>query len=205
MKLPPDIRRLHLTYDPAADYVSLLSKEETAVLETYAHPKRRREFVLGRAAARHLLGRHLGLEPADVPLRIADDGAVDVIGHGVYLSISHAPPFAVAVVAPRPIGADLEQIQTRREDLYTFVLDPSEYEAFNAWPLSHQEGQVLAWTVKEAVLKGLRTGFRMSPKKLRLAIDVEAGAGTVEVEGQTPWAVWFEREQNHFFAVAVPA
>ena len=156
-----------------------LSGEELACLDRFGSEKRRREFIAGRAAARSLLARRLACDPADVPLRIADDGAVDVIPASspepqsapVHLSIAHSGPHAVAVISEQPVGVDLEEIVPRDAGLERFLMAPDQRGVIFEWPYDRDEALVLAWTLKEAVLKARRSGFRLSPKKLHLTLN----------------------------------
>lgn len=193
-----------MTYDPAHAEAAeaLLSAEERARMATFLHAGRRRSFALGRAAARTLLAEQLGVAPAQVPLCVADDGGVDVDGAAIRVSIAHSGEHAVAAVAPRPVGIDLEHIAPRHENLSRFLLHPDEYAAFDALPLDHTRSVILCWTLKEATLKALRTGFRRSPKKLRLAIDLPAQAAHVHLLDRPPMHLRFEEREGFYLAVA---
>ncbi len=193
-----------MTYDPAqAEAMTMsLPPEEQDRLATFTHAGRRQSFVLGRAAARTLLAECLGVAPPQVPLRVADDGGVDVDGAAVKLSIAHSGEHAVAAVAPRLIGIDLERIAPRHEALPRFLLHPDEYAAFEALPLDRTRSVILCWTLKEATLKALRTGFRRSPKKLRLEIDLPAQSARVHLLDRPPMHLRFEERQGYYVAVA---
>lgn len=179
-----------------------LSSREQARVETFGSEKRRREFVLGRYAGRSLLAEHLGIRPEDVPLDVADSGAPDVDVGALHLSIAHTHPYAVAVAARRRVGVDVERIRERRPDLYRFVLHPDEYDLLDRLPLDHDRIQILSWALKEAVLKGLRTGFRLSPKKLRLDLDWSARGARILVEEEQVWEARFEERAGCFLVVA---
>ena len=158
--------------------------------------------MLGRAAARTLLAERLGVDPAQVPLHVAEDGGVDVLGAALALSIAHSGAHAVAAVAERPIGIDLERIAPRHERLPRFLLHPDEYAAFDALPLDAERSAILYWTLKEATLKALRTGFRLSPKKLRLEIDLPTQSARAHVIDHSPMRLHFEERDAYFLAVA---
>ena len=207
MQLPDDIT-IRFVSRPVGEDLALekLSQEERAQVASFGSAKRQREFALGRAVARDLLANRLGVAGPDVLLRVAEDGAPEVEGEELYASISHVATdihtLATAVVAPRPVGVDLELIQPRRPDLYRFLLAPEDYGLLDALPHPHDEAQVLIWTLKEAVLKAMRTGFRLSPKKLRLAVEADAMRAQVKLEGSEPWTLSYERRDGCFLAVA---
>ncbi len=199
MNLPPDIAIRWMTYDPAqaGEREALLSPEERERVARYTHAGRRRLFTLGRAAARTLLAERLGVGPAQVPLRVAEDGGVDVDGAAVMVSIAHSGAHAVAAIAERAVGIDLEGIARRHESLPRFLLHPDEYAAFDALPLDPARATILYWT-----LKALRTGFRLSPKKLRLEIDLPAQSALVHLVERPPMHLRFEEREAYYLAVA---
>jgi 4'-phosphopantetheinyl transferase len=207
--LPADIA-LRFTARAAAAPLALdaLPPGERAQTEEFGHEKRRRTFALGRATARTLLAERLGVAAPDVPLRIAADGAPELDGRPLHVSIAHAATvertLAVAAVGDRPLGVDLEPIRPRRPDLYRFLLHPDEYDLLERLPLGHDAAQVLLWTLKEATLKAMRTGFRVSPKKLRLDVAPERAAATVSVEGGERWTLRYATRDDCYLAVAFP-
>ena len=204
MDLPSDIAlcRLRFAADEAARMEALLSPAERMQMLSYKHAGRRQEFVLGRAAARQLLAERLGTDAARVPLRVAGDGAVEVVGAEYYVSIAHSGEDAVAAVGTRRLGVDLERIAPRHPELHRFLLHPDEYGIFEKLPLDRTRACILYWTLKEAALKALRTGFRLSPKKLRLDLDLENRAARTHVEGGPVLHSRFEEDGQFFTAVA---
>jgi 4'-phosphopantetheinyl transferase len=209
MDLPDDIE-LRLAVRAAAAPLALeaLPFSEREEAEGFGSERRRRTFALGRATARSLLGDRLGVAAPDVPLRIAADGAPEVEGGGLCVSIAHAATseqtLAVAAVGRQPLGVDLEPIRPRRPDLYRFLLHPDEYGVLQRLPLDHDAAQVLLWTLKEATLKALRTGFRLSPKKLRLVVAPESETATAYVEEGARWSLHYAKREGCFLAVAFP-
>ena len=204
MQLPPDIALRWMTCDAARAETleALLSAEEQDRMATFAHAGRRQSFVLGRAAARTLLAERLHLDPPQVPLHVADDGGVDVDDAATRVSIAHSGAYAVAAIAQRTVGIDLERIAPRHERLPRFLLRPDEYATFDALPLDRTRSVILCWTLKEATLKALRTGFRRSPKKLRLEIDLPAQSARVHLHDRAPMHLQFEERDGYYLAVA---
>lgn len=207
MQLPNDIA-IRFASRPTGDGLVLekLSNEERAQVDSFGSEKRKREFALGRTAARDLLAERLAVAGPAVPLRVAADGAPEVEGYDLHLSLSHVATdvrtLAAVVAAPYPVGIDLELIQPRRPDLYRFLLAPEDYGLLDALPHTHDEAQVLIWTLKEAVLKAMRTGFRLSPKKLRLTVEAKEMRAQVTLDDSEPWTLKYERREGCFLAVA---
>ena len=203
--LPPDVSFRHLRFDPdhLERWETFLSAGELERVDGFTGTKRRQEFILGRAAARLLLSERLSLRPGDVPLEVAESGAIDVLGAELHVSIAHSGDHAVAAASSRMIGVDIESIAPRHSELHRFLLHPDEYGLLENIPLDRDRSQILCWTIKEATLKAMRTGLRFSPKKLRLEIDVDGETAVAHVEGGGHWAVFFEEWDEYYVAVAV--
>lgn len=204
MLLPPDItlREHGCAPEDLSGFDAILSADERERMHTFAHAGRRRAFAAGRIAARLLLAERLSVPPEAVPLRVAQDGAVEVEGAGLYVSIAHSGTRAVAAVSSAPVGIDIEQNRPRHEDLYRFLLHPDEYPLLDALPYDRTEAIVLCWVLKEATLKALRTGLRLSPKRLRLDVDAARTMARVFVEGGETWQAQYERSGDYLLAVA---
>jgi phosphopantetheinyl transferase len=206
LDVPQDVRWRVVSAESATDDPSVvLSPDELARMESFGHPDRRRGFAFGRMAARGLLAEWLGVSPDNVPLAVASDGGVVVDGHLIHVSISHAGhgPSAqsIAVIAERPIGVDLEEIVPRRDDLYRRILHPDEYGLLQTLGLNHNEATVLLWSLKESVLKGLRTGFRRSAQTVRLD-DLSDGMGHAHMDDGPSWNLRYTRREGFWITLA---
>ena len=205
MTLPADITFRHLRFDPEhlETWEALLSLEEKLRADNFLRGKRRQEFILGRAAARLLLSERMDVNPRNVLLEVAESGAIDVLDSDLHISIAHSGDHAVAAAAPRFIGVDIENIAPRHVDLHRYMLHPDEYHLIETLPLDRERAQILCWTLKEAVLKGMRQGLRYSPRKLQLDIDIDAAAASVQGEDGRRWSLFFEEWDAYYVAVAV--
>lgn len=207
MKLPSDVTLRRLAYDDAraSAWAAWLSKEEQARWQAFPSRKRRREFLLGRAAARQAVGARLGVAPKEAPLSTAADGAVDVasaLPEDCFVSISHAEGCAVAAAAPRPVGIDLERVRVRRPGIRRFVLHPDEEGLLARLPFAEERGLVLVWAIKEAVLKARRSGLRVLPTRLRLDFDLAAGRADAYLGPEETWRAAYDAEGPFCCAVA---
>lgn len=203
MRLPDDIslKILRNGGEVSQRFLTLLSEEERIRLATFKHAARRSSFILGRAAARLVTGDRLAIDPAEVRLEVAPDGAVDVIGVPYHVSISHGGEMAAAAIAQCAVGVDLEKIIPRNPRLLSRILSDTEREAAGAIPLAPEVTAVLYWTLKEAVVKGMRTGLRCPMASIETDLDYEAGEGLV-VAGSEKWEVRFRELDGYFIAVA---
>jgi 4'-phosphopantetheinyl transferase len=206
MDLPDGLafRLLSASTLAADEVIATLSAAERERMAAFPIEKRRREFALGRAALRLLLAECFGGRPEEQPLRIDDDHAVVLEGRPGAVSIAHSGDRAVAAYhAGGPVGADVERIQPRHPGLSRFLLHESE-RALIAGPDS-DAALILIWTLKEAVLKGLRTGFRVSPKQIVIRLEEAPGRAEAFVAGQHSWQVRFIKDGDYFASVAFPS
>lgn len=195
---------------PADAAPALLPDAERGRLAAYGSASRRQQALLGRVAARTLAAERLGLDAVRVPLKNAPDGAPEI--PGLHVSIAHTSrggdTAALAAIADRPIGVDLERVRPRRPDLWTRILQPAEYPLLDALGGPTDTVQTLLWALKEAVLKGQRTGFRAGGRSVRLMLDVdglpERGVAAATASASGGWRVAFGREQDLWLAVAWP-
>lgn len=205
--LPESVALSAVTYDgdDASTWYDWLSAEERVCIASFGAETRRREFLAGRAAARQLLAEPLDTTPDRVPLRRADDDAVDVEAGDWRVSIAHSGPHAIAACARHPIGADLEHVEPRDPAIARFLFAPEDRGLAEALPYDANSALVLCWTLKEATLKARRTGFRTSPKELHLTVEPADQQARVEVEGGGRWTLVYARLDDYWGGVAVPA
>ncbi len=204
MNLPSDIAYRMAAFDPALVEArsAMLSEEERRQVQQFKSEQRRNQYILGRVAVRTLLAERLDLRPDEVPLSVLTGGGLEVAGHPYSVSVAHTGPCAVAVVALRPVGIDLERITPRRPDLHRFLLHPDEQPLWESAALDHTRTQVLFWTLKEATLKARHSGFRFSPKKLKLEIDFCRNQAVVLEPDGTQWRACFEERDGMYLAIS---
>jgi len=157
-------------YEAGEDLSHTLSPEELARLAEMKFPKRRRDWLAGRLAAKRLMvellreqGREFG--PNEIAVLNRKDGSPYVVfanaaGEDAWpISLSHAPGGAVAAsivpaVGPSRIGVDAESVMERPESFVSIFAHPSERLG-----LDTPQAQTRLWTLKEAVLKLLGLGL----------------------------------------------
>lgn len=156
-----------------------LTDAERATYAGLKTPKRKRDWLLGRRAAKALYQRFDGAAGADVEIRNDADGVPYAVRGGVRswsLSLSHSGELGVAAAntGKRPVGVDSEVIEPRASAWRDLAFDPSEYAGVDAGEMdSHLTKR---WTEKEAVLKLLGLGLSTDLKNVKL------GGTTVELK-----------------------
>jgi 4'-phosphopantetheinyl transferase len=190
---------------PGLELEAWIGSEERAEGQRLRHPGRRRQWLLGRAAAK-LLALELmpWLSPLGLRVRRGPLGAPELRDAGgrslpFALSLSHSADLALAAIRPgRPggLGVDLERIEPRHpaflEDFFT--------DREQAWfgRLADRPRWLavsLAWAVKEAVLKARGVGLAEDARRVELRpCSLEpAGASPLEVQdpdGARPTVGW---------------
>ena len=198
--LPPGVAVAQaLAPDPAA-----LSADECVQHDAFASADRRHAFVLGRTAARHLLAEATGAAAAHIELTVGDDGAPRTPGRAV--SIAHtgrgADLVAVAAVARRPVGIDVERVGPRRADLWQRLLTPGEHAVLDRLGGPTDSVQTLLWALKESVLKGQRTGFRAGARSVVLALAETPGSARAVSDVSGAWEIAYAPLGTAWLAVA---
>jgi 4'-phosphopantetheinyl transferase len=174
-----------------------LHPAERADLARLRAPRRRRDFRLGRFAARRALAR---LEECDadtgawryevrraaggVPLPFRDGAPL-----GVTLSITHSDGWAAAGVLAGGgrLGCDLERIEPRSAAFVADYFTAGERELLAA---AHDAPDrdlraTLVWSAKEAVMKALGEGLRLPP----VAVSVSPSLDTASAAGWRRFSV----------------
>lgn len=142
----------------------LLDPGERERCSRFRDPGALARHVTGRALVRLLLGAHLGVPPAAVPISTVCTlcGCANGKPHlapprGVGFSVSHSGGrVAVAIAWGAEVGVDVEEIGPVDDGVARRVLNPAERRPGGA-------GFHLSWARKEAVLKATGHGLSVSP------------------------------------------
>lgn len=157
-----------------------LSLSERNRFQQFRFPKRQKEWLLGRWAAKYLLAKILSgsdsIPFSDLSIFNEDSGAPFVMWNdqrlGGCVSISHRSENAIAAFCFDPeisIGIDLEEIEAKPrgfvEDYFT------EPEAGIVFSLSIEDQALAAsllWSGREAIVKALQIGLRIDTRQIAL-------------------------------------
>ncbi len=150
-----------------------------------------------------MLAEFLEVEPQAVSLHVASDGALEVAGSPLFVSIAHSGNCAVAAAGPRALGVDLERIQPRNPGLIRRIAREEERSMLAALPLDETRIVILAWTLKEAVLKATGTGLRRAMRDLVLDLDVRRQRGRCIFPDRAPMYLCYGERSGFMVSLAM--
>ena len=210
-----DVTHVDLSPDALRETAALgwLDATEQQRLRRFVAARPRRDFALCRAALRALLCGHLDCENAQLSFGDSDRGKpfalVDAAPAAIDFNISHSGAHAlIAVTRAGRVGIDVEDRALRRN------IDAAAALTFAAAELAELAAAGEAcrtrlfyriWTMKEALIKALGTGFTTDPSQFEVPPALRQGARrTTWRFPQLSAAQWqLENLGNADFAAAV--
>lgn len=154
--------------DKNGSLASLLSPQELLYVARAQTLKRKSEFIAGRLAAKKAAQFMFDYEPENYHLlniTKKEDGAPVIDSHPeCVVTISHSHDYAIALLAKRPIGLDVEKIEYRPPALVTYFCHPEEKKIYHQFKNNlERQNELLTtwWTRKEAISKYTQLGGRM--------------------------------------------
>jgi 4'-phosphopantetheinyl transferase len=184
-----------VTLDPGdreAEMRAILSPDERERLNRLDRTDVGQRWLVSRAALRELLAAELGLEPADVKLKLGEHGrpGLDPAAHAGDLdfNLSHSGELALIAIARQVrLGIDVERRRSRDPlRVANRYFSPAEVNAIRAFPPADRPDAFLRyWTAKEALAKGLGLGMQAPPGELELVS--QPGGAMVPVRLASDW------------------
>lgn len=141
---------------------AVLHPREAAYFFALEADKRKRDFLLGRyAAKRALTALAPGIEPPEIEIRpgvFQQPVVLHPRAAGLAVCLTHTGPLAAAVAFPagHPLGVDTEVVDPAYLGALAGQIAPEDLPATGCGSV---EGHFRAWTVKEALSKVLRCGL----------------------------------------------
>jgi 4'-phosphopantetheinyl transferase len=195
---------------PPSDFDQVLVAAEQTRASRFTRHEDRCRFQTGRAATRCILGRYLGLDPAQVGIEPDRRGKPQVTASTVpfnrrlQFNVSHSGRWVVAAFARSfPVGIDVEQVRAHAitEDLIAYVMSEREQCALQALPRDRQAAAFFkGWTSKEALLKGHGLGITVPLRAIEVSIEPDQPAQLIAAPGEFGPRVW----QLHTLEFAAP-
>lgn len=159
-----------LEHEMVEDHLlALLSSEEKKLFSGFAYPKRRKEWLGGRLAAKYAVCQLLAVKKTEqilptLSILPTESGSPRLTGTGFSrdqlpaLSISHSGRFAVALAAAaESCGVDIQKISPQTQRVADRFCEPHELQLLRdcAPLLDEKERLTLLWSAKEALKKAL--------------------------------------------------
>jgi 4'-phosphopantetheinyl transferase len=184
-----------------------LSQPERQVQADLRFERRRRDWRLGRWAAKAALEGYTGESQKTLSVLADPDGAPHVFLNGRpapwAVSLSHRGGHALCAVAAAGtrLGCDLESIEPRSEAFLADYLTPAEQRCVQATPddLRPQTSNLI-WSAKESAVKALGVGWRVDTRSVEVTCEStggEAGWRPLRVlcsEPRSCFHGWWRRE-----------
>lgn len=165
--------RLHTIRPTECCDASVLSPSERERADSFRFRADALRWMSFRSSMRAILGTYLQILPAEVPIRISGSGKplLDGPHQGLHFSLSHTNDLAIlALSTAGPVGVDLEPMD-RAPDLLeceTSFCHPLEIAGLPDEISARQDRLLQLWTMKEAVLKAVGTGFLVPPESVHI-------------------------------------
>jgi 4'-phosphopantetheinyl transferase len=170
----------------------LLSPEEVQQALRHRFAKGVREFVVTRALLRKILAQYVDCSAPDLCFDSNSNGKPILLGMpSLHFNLSHSRNYALLAVAHRPVGIDLEFIETNclQQTVVEQFVSTSEWSQLLKLPASARSAALFhCWTRKEAVLKAVGLGLQYPVRHLNVLAGSES-AQVVSVMGRK-WLLW---------------
>jgi len=190
-----------------------LDSRETAQRSRYIYPRPGRDFTLCRAALRALLCGRLGCRNDQLSFDTSRYGKPHALVSGVRapvgFNVSHDGRHGLIALTPEgSVGVDVEEYDARRdlEGIAKQVFTPCEQAELAGLDGANKVRLFFdLWTMKEALIKALGTGFYLSPSRFEIPPALRRGGrGGVFRFPQDPAVAWrLEKLGNARFSGAV--
>lgn len=185
-----DVVVLHVDLKPnparEASALSWLDKAERARWRRYRHARPRREFVLCRAALRALLCGQLGCRNDQLAFGASRYGkpfaVLDDVPALISFSVSHSGRHGLIAFAPSGrLGVDVEERVSRHDpdgEIRTIFAPQERAELASATGDRKFHLFFALWTMKEALIKALGTGFTLDMSRFEIPPEMYLDAST---------------------------
>ena len=155
-----------------------LSLDERERADRFAHAKHRARFVVARGVLRQLLGRYLGLDPAELGFDYGEHGKPALSSGELQFNMSHSHEMALyAIALDRQIGVDIEWPRTTvaYDHIAARFFSVREQAALAERPeIERRAAFYNIWTRKEAYLKARGDGISAGLDTFCVSSDAEA-------------------------------
>ncbi len=175
---------------PSAARRAWLSADEVARAERFHFPRDRHRFAAGRGLLRGLLGRYLGLDPAELRFVYGPRGkpGLGPEARDLRFNVSHSGGLALlAFVRGRHLGVDLERERPlpEAEEMAGRFFSPRESAELRRLPGADRPRAFFrCWTRKEAFIKATGEGLSRPLDAFDVTLAPGEPARLLRVEGE---------------------
>jgi len=155
-------------FNPVADFLSLLTLPERRQYGLFGSENRHREFLGSRLLVRWLLAGYLEREMGEIQLIRGKRGKLFVENSTLQFNFYHTDRMIVCSVGRRPLGIDVEKIDSSAGKgrpwplLAERYFSPEEYQILFSQPSeSRARAFFKIFTMKEAYIKALGLGLSL--------------------------------------------
>jgi 4'-phosphopantetheinyl transferase len=164
----------HPAIKPDYLFNEVLSEDERARASRLGFTVHRDNFVTARGYLRTILARYLNTRPGEIVFEYNEHGKPGVAAETgtkkISFNLSHSRDLALCAVAAKgEVGIDVEYIRPvlKPEKILERFFSPGEMEYFHSRPeVMRNRAFMSLWTIKEAYLKAVGTGFSSKLKDL---------------------------------------
>lgn len=166
----PEVTVYSTDLDAVSADPDFLSDQERHRAEKFRFKLDRERYIAARTWLRRILGTALHYTPGSVLIEIDPFQKPFLPGFPLHFNLSHSGPYAaVALCRTHAVGIDLEQPLPPGEAMELQRIVCSETESLALKDSPDPDLMFLRiWTAKEALLKGLGTGFFTAPSSLTI-------------------------------------
>lgn len=188
LKETSDVTVTHVDLTPhasrEASAFSWLDDYERTRLRQFVHTGARRRYIMCRAATRAVLCDRLDCRNEQLSFGASRYGKpfalLDRRPASISFNVSHSGSHGLVGIAPRGrLGVDIEErtLRYNLDPLVEYVLGPNEQASL---ALESETGKAhlffKLWTIKEALLKALGTGFHLDISQFEVPSTIRTGS-----------------------------
>ncbi len=196
--------------------LSTLSAQERERAERFHFPGGRENYIVGRGVLRQLLGRYLGVEPAQVTLGYSSHGKPS-LAEGcdavpLCFNLAHSGSLILyGFVMNHDIGVDIERHRPdfAGQRIADRFFSPAEAHALRSLPKEHRaEAFLNCWTRKEAYIKARGEGLSFPLDAFDVSVKTDEPVALLHTQGDPEeaarWSLYApETDPGYVAAVAV--
>ena len=162
--------------------LDLLSPQERARYQSFAHEQHRARWGAARGTLREVLGRATGRAPRDIAFLYAAHGKPSI--EGLRFNLSHSGGLALIALGQVEVGVDVELPRRRRTDgiARRFFAPGEQRRLFALGEAERYREFFRLWCCKEAFLKVTGEGLSRSPRSYEIEL-ADAGARLLWAKG----------------------